>query len=182
MLNIPVEIDYQVIDGEERFVVAGMTKLGRFLTIVWTDREGLVRIVTAFDSPLGRPGRVPARKGTIAMAMNRRVVPKFSSEAEEAEWWYRNRDMISRGLKEAAEAGELKVLTRERLRERLQASANSRNITIRMQEGDIERVRRLAEKKGIGYQTYMKILLREALDREDRKASIACRRSNTIKQ
>jgi predicted DNA binding CopG/RHH family protein len=38
-----------------------------------------------------------------------------------------------------------------------------------MQEGDIERVRRLAEMKGIGYQTYMKILLREALDREDRK-------------
>jgi uncharacterized DUF497 family protein len=53
MLNIPVEIDYQVIDGEDRFVVAGMTKLGRFLTIVWTDREGLVRIVTAFDSPEG---------------------------------------------------------------------------------------------------------------------------------
>jgi predicted DNA binding CopG/RHH family protein len=38
-----------------------------------------------------------------------------------------------------------------------------------MQEGDIERARRLAEKKGIGYQTYMKILLREALDREDHK-------------
>jgi predicted DNA binding CopG/RHH family protein len=38
-----------------------------------------------------------------------------------------------------------------------------------MQVGDIERVRRLAEMKGIGYQTYMKILLREALDREDRK-------------
>ena len=51
MLNIPVEIGYQVIDGEERFVAAGMTRLGRFLTIVWTDREGLVRIVTAFDSP-----------------------------------------------------------------------------------------------------------------------------------
>ena len=45
------------------------------------------------------------------------------------------------------------MLTKERLRERLQASANSRNITIRMQEGDIERVRRLAEMKGIGYQT-----------------------------
>ena len=104
------------------------------------------------------------------MAMNKRVVPKFSSEAEEAQWWYRNRDMISRDLKAAAKAGELQVLTRERLRERLRASANSRNITIRMQEGDIERVRRLAEKKGIGYQTYMKILLREALDREDRKA------------
>jgi hypothetical protein len=42
MLNSPVEIDYQVVDGEERFVAA---------TIVWVDREGLVRIVTAFDSP-----------------------------------------------------------------------------------------------------------------------------------
>ena len=40
MLNIPVEIDYQVIDGEERFVAVGMTRAGRFLTIIWTDREG----------------------------------------------------------------------------------------------------------------------------------------------
>jgi predicted DNA binding CopG/RHH family protein len=103
------------------------------------------------------------------MATRKRIVPKHNSEAEEAEWWYRNRSRISRDLKEAAKAGEVKVLTKERLRERLQASANSRNITIRMQEGDIERFRRLAEMKGIGYQTYMKILLREALDREDRK-------------
>jgi predicted DNA binding CopG/RHH family protein len=101
--------------------------------------------------------------------MNRKVVPKFNSEAAEAEWWYRNRDMITRDLKEAAKTGAVKVLTKARLRERLQASATSRNITIRMQEGDIERARRLAEKKGIGYQTYMKILLREALDREDHK-------------
>jgi hypothetical protein len=71
------------------------------------------------------------------MAVNRRVVPKFSSEAEEAEWWYRNRGMIARDLQEAAKTGEVKVLTKDRLRERLQASANSRNITIRMQEGDI---------------------------------------------
>ncbi len=104
------------------------------------------------------------------MAAKKRVVPKFGSEAEEAEWWFRNRGMISRDLKGAAKSGELRVLTRALLRERLGASTNSRNITIRLQESDIERVRRLAEKKGIGYQTYMKILLREALDREDRKA------------
>jgi hypothetical protein len=59
------------------------------------------------------------------MAVNQRVVPKFNSEAEEAEWWYRNRSRISRDLIEAARSGEAKVLTRERLRERLQASANS---------------------------------------------------------
>ena len=51
MLNSPVEIDYQLVDGEERFVAVGMTGAGRFLTIIWTDRAGLVRIVTAFDSP-----------------------------------------------------------------------------------------------------------------------------------
>ena len=77
----------------------------------------------------------------------------------------------------SGKAGDLKVLTRGRLRERLEVSARSRNITIRMQEGDIERARRLAEKKGIGYQTYMKILLREALDREDRKTGKAARGS-----
>jgi uncharacterized DUF497 family protein len=51
MWNGPVEIDYQFIDGEERFVAVGMTGAGRFLAIIWTDREGLIRVVTAFDSP-----------------------------------------------------------------------------------------------------------------------------------
>jgi uncharacterized DUF497 family protein len=51
LLNGPVEIDYQVIEGEERFVAVGMTSVGRFLTAVWTDRGGFIRIVTAFDSP-----------------------------------------------------------------------------------------------------------------------------------
>jgi uncharacterized DUF497 family protein len=51
VLNGPVEIDYQVIDGEDRFAAVGLTRLGRFLTIVWTDRAGLIRIITAFDSP-----------------------------------------------------------------------------------------------------------------------------------
>jgi hypothetical protein len=63
----------------------------------------------------------------IVMAEKPRVVPRFSSEAEEAEWWNRNRDMISRDLKAAAKAGDLKVLTGERLRERLQARPNSWN-------------------------------------------------------
>ena len=50
LLHDPVEIDYQVVDGEERFAAVGMTAPGRVLTIIWTDREGLVRVITAFDS------------------------------------------------------------------------------------------------------------------------------------
>jgi hypothetical protein len=41
------------------------------------------------------------------MATKKRVVPKLNSEAEEAEWWYRNRGRISRDLSEAAKAGEV---------------------------------------------------------------------------
>ena len=41
-----------------------------------------------------------------------------------------------------------------------------KNITIRVAISDIERARALAAQKGIGYQTLMKMLLKEALDRE----------------
>jgi predicted DNA binding CopG/RHH family protein len=44
-----------------------------------------------------------------------------------------------------------------------------RNITIRIANSDIERARKRAEKKGIGYQMYIKMLLRESLDREEKK-------------
>jgi hypothetical protein len=50
-------------------------------------------------------GRHTCASEKIAIAIHGRVVPKFSSEAEEAEWWYRNRDMISRDLTEAAKPG-----------------------------------------------------------------------------
>ncbi len=48
----------------------------------------------------------------------------------------------------------------------------SKNITIRMPLADLERARRLLEKKGLGYQTFMKMLLHEALEREDRRLAV----------
>ena len=61
-----------------------------------------------------------------------RVLPRFKTEAEEAEWWFQNRQRISRDLKNAAKAGEVKILTKTRLQKRLQATANSRSITKRI--------------------------------------------------
>ena len=52
----------------------------------------------------------------------------------------------------------------------LRERRESKNNTIRIPIADIERARTLAGKKGIGYQTYMKMLLHEALDRESRAA------------
>jgi predicted DNA binding CopG/RHH family protein len=63
--------------------------------------------------------------------------------------------------------GTIRRGTAERL---VRESSESRNITIRIPVVDIDRARKLAGKKGIGYQTYMKMLLHEALEREIRHA------------
>ena len=63
LLSDPVEIDYQVADEEERFVAVGLTRTGRFLTLVWTWRGEAIRIVTAFDSPAADRSVYPAQKG-----------------------------------------------------------------------------------------------------------------------
>ena len=90
---------------------------------------------------------------------NRRIVPRFKTEKEEADWWYRNRDKIAKDFEQAAQKGELKPLDKATLRARLA----SRVITIRLPEEDIELARQQASKKGLPYQTYIKSLLHEAL-------------------
>jgi predicted DNA binding CopG/RHH family protein len=91
-------------------------------------------------------------------------VPKFETEKEEAEWWDAHMDMVGQELLKAmkdgtAHRGGPLALLRE-----------TTNITIRIANSDIERARKLADKKGIGYQTLIKMLLREGLDREEKRA------------
>ena len=50
MNNDPVELDYEVVDLEERFRSVGLTDGGRCLTAVWTVRRGKARAVTAFPA------------------------------------------------------------------------------------------------------------------------------------
>ena len=52
----------------------------------------------------------------------KRVIPAFATEAEEAEWWYRNRNMHGKQLLAAVKSGDAQVLTKEKLRERIAAS------------------------------------------------------------
>ena len=48
--NDPVDLDYQVVEGEGRWVAVGVTNRGRFLVVVLTIRRSKVRVVTAFDA------------------------------------------------------------------------------------------------------------------------------------
>ena len=50
--------------------------------------------------------------------------------------------------------------------EGLKKKESLKPVTIRMRSDDILTARGLAAQKGIGYQSYIKLLLREALERE----------------
>jgi predicted DNA binding CopG/RHH family protein len=102
----------------------------------------------------------------------KRVIPAFASEAEEAEWWYKNRDIHGEQLLAAVKNGEAQVLTKEKLRERLAASKKTPApvVALRIPEADLALARKQAERKGLPYQTYIKSLLHETLiDREKKK-------------
>jgi len=96
-------------------------------------------------------------------------VPKFRSEAEEAAWWYANREKTARWMEKAAATGQnttlLDVLQRAR-----QRTGTTPTVSIRIAPEDIARARVLAERKGLRYQTYLKMLLHDALEREQRRA------------
>jgi predicted DNA binding CopG/RHH family protein len=87
--------------------------------------------------------------------------PKFASESEEAAWYPANPDYILQQFQLAEQEGRLRrgpVVKR---------SDMTTSVTLRISEGDLEKARAQAEKKGIGYQTYIKMLLHEALAQAD---------------
>ncbi len=102
-----------------------------------------------------------------------RVIPAFTGETEEAEWWYKNRNIHSKQLLAAVKNGEALVLTKEKLRERIKVAkkAAAPVVALRIPEADLALARKQAQQKGLPYQTYIKSLLHETLtDREKRKA------------
>lgn len=95
------------------------------------------------------------------MAIGTRI-PKFKSESEEAEWWDSHPEVITELFLKAKKEGKIKRLPAVR--------GATKPVTIRMPVADIEAAQELAEKRGLPYQTYIKGLLHQALERE-RKAS-----------
>ena len=93
-------------------------------------------------------------------------MPRFKTESQEADWWasaegrafLKKKSKESR-TKEAAPAGS-------RLVARL--NPGSTQIALRLPAADLDQARRIAERKGIGYQTLLKMLVHEGLEREAR--------------
>lgn len=102
----------------------------------------------------------------MAHRSERILVPKFETEAEEAQWWYQNRNMVENALIKAIDNGTIQSGTAQRLTREARAS---RNVTLRMAEADLDLARKQAGEKGLPYQTYIKSLLHEALMKRDRR-------------
>jgi predicted DNA binding CopG/RHH family protein len=97
-------------------------------------------------------------------------IPKFTNEADEAEWWFNHRQQLAQAFREAADKGELHTGSAARIaRERAAVAGSTPTTTIRLDPEDVSRARTLAAKRGLRYQTYLKMLLHEALQSEEKK-------------
>lgn len=86
------------------------------------------------------------------------VIPKFSSEIEEAAWWDTHRPVIEAEIRERLK--KKKTVSLDNL---LRGEKPSQPVTLRLSREDLETARGLAAERGLGYQTYIKMLLRNAL-------------------
>jgi len=102
------------------------------------------------------------------MSMKPLRMPKFTSESEEADWWaspagrayvkQKSAEARSRGTKASGSRLVAKV-----------GKGRSTQIAIRLARSDLAQARELADRKGIGYQTLLKMLVHEGLAREARR-------------
>ena len=97
---------------------------------------------------------------------NKLEVPRFGSEAEEAQWWFDHREETA-GLMETAVA-EGRTATLDGILAKSRNGGSTPTVSIRIDQGDLARARVQAQKRGLRYQTYLKMILHEALEREER--------------
>jgi predicted DNA binding CopG/RHH family protein len=86
----------------------------------------------------------------MAMPIN---IPKFKSEAQEAEWWDAHPEVATSIMSRALKSGTARRGT-------------LKTVTMRLPVADIKAARGLAESRGLPYQAYIKMPLHKALDRE----------------
>jgi predicted DNA binding CopG/RHH family protein len=95
--------------------------------------------------------------------MSNEPVPQFASEQEEANWWDAHPEALTLRFEKARLGGKVKRLSQTNL------PGASDAVTIQLPEQELSRVRQFANQRGLGYQTYLKRLLHEALDAEEKR-------------
>ncbi|MGC9222403.1 MAG: hypothetical protein ACP5E2_00680 [Terracidiphilus sp.] len=95
-------------------------------------------------------------------------IPKFATEAEEAKWWFENDGKVFEEFKKAAMEGRLgRGGVRRLFAEKgipFKEPTPTPTTTIRLDPDDIAEARVQAAKRGLRYQTYLKMIIHEALE------------------
>ena len=125
--------------SEQRVLCFGRAKSGRLLTILYTERRGKIRVVTAYEMTM------PTKQITI---------PKFHTEAAEAKWWDSHPEAAAEIMKRALNSRNAR------------RAVPLKTVTMRLPVLDIQTAQDLAHRKGLPYQTYIKMLLHDALEKE----------------
>jgi hypothetical protein len=105
--------------------------------------------------------------------MPKKKLAETKTEAEEARWFEDNQARLLKLFEQAGKDGTLRVggksvgITLSTKTEIVQRPP-SQKVMLRIPTGDVDRARRQAADKGIGYQTYIKMLLRAGLDRDEK--------------
>ena len=93
------------------------------------------------------------------------ATPKFGNENEEADWWAgrEGREFVKQKSASAETRSKGSALVNKLKK------AGSVQIALRLPSNDLTKARDLAARKGIGYQTLLKMLVHEGLQRETRR-------------
>ena len=91
------------------------------------------------------------------------TTPEFKSEEEEARWWAENQDLLVKEFEAASKDGTLGRGT-------LAKRGLTPTTTIRLDPNDIQLARAQAEQRGLKYQTYLKMIIHQALHNEGMKS------------
>lgn len=129
---------------EERYYALGKTASGRLLFLAFTVRGHLIRVISARDMKSKGTENIPAMK----------KLPEFRSESQEREFWATH---DSTGYLDWRKASKV-VLPKLR--------PSSQVISLRLPKPMLERLKQLANKRDVPYQSLLKIFLAERIDAE----------------
>jgi len=110
----------------------------------------------------------PKRTTTTPPKGKKTAKPQFKSEAAEADWLSSTagRENTHQQFQDAAKNGTLRRGTPPVALKALATAGRTVSINIRISADDVQKAHQLANEKGIGYQTVIKMLLHEALTQE----------------
>jgi predicted DNA binding CopG/RHH family protein len=100
--------------------------------------------------------------------MKKRIgqLPKFTNEDQEARWWA---SPEGRGFVKQHSADNATPKQKGSPLVGKLSKASSVQIALRLPEPDLAKAREIADRKGMGYQTLLKMLVHEGLRREARR-------------